>query len=485
MLGVLGALSALGAAAALSLPVGCSSDPPAPPTRATREQLLDPEFCKGCHQDHYREWSGSMHAYAAEDPVFRAMNARGQRLTGGALGDFCVKCHAPMAVRLGATKDGTNLDSVPSQLKGVTCYFCHTVDAVEGTHNNPLRLAGSQAMRGPHKDPVANAAHDSTYSELHDRDRAASSALCGSCHDIVNGHGTKIERTFTEWKGSVFALSGGATCQQCHMEQSAAPRPVASTAGAPLRRSHSHALAGVDLAITPWPEREDQKKRVQALLDSTLQTALCVGDDRRLSVVVDNVAAGHGFPSGSTPDRRVWFELRAFKGADVLYESGVVPDGASPVDTASDTWLLRDCLFDESGALTKNFWSAVRYESQQLSAQLTLDPKDPRFYQTHVYRTFPRGDALSAYPDKVTLRVRVQPIGLDVLDDLVAAGDLDPKHRAAMPTLDVGAPLEWTRDAAEATYFEGGKTPYRCVTKTNLNVQADKTLFPASSTCKP
>ena len=42
-----------------------------------------------------------MHAYAAEDPVFLAMNQRGQRETNGELGDFCVQCHAPVAVHVG------------------------------------------------------------------------------------------------------------------------------------------------------------------------------------------------------------------------------------------------------------------------------------------------------------------------------------------------------------------------------------------------
>ena len=73
-----------------------------------------------------------MHAYAAEDPVFLAMNARGQRETNGALGDFCVKCHAPLAVELGLTTDGLNLGEIPPHLAGVTCFFCHTVESVEG-----------------------------------------------------------------------------------------------------------------------------------------------------------------------------------------------------------------------------------------------------------------------------------------------------------------------------------------------------------------
>src|SRR5258708_7450078 len=64
-----------------------------------REDLLNPEKCKDCHPKYYQEWSGSMHAYAMKDPVFIAMNKRGQEETKGALGAFCVNCHAPMAVR--------------------------------------------------------------------------------------------------------------------------------------------------------------------------------------------------------------------------------------------------------------------------------------------------------------------------------------------------------------------------------------------------
>ena len=62
--------------------VGCGA--PVDKTAAlSRAERLDPASCAGCHPDHYREWSGSMHAYAAEDPVFLAMNAHGQRVTEG------------------------------------------------------------------------------------------------------------------------------------------------------------------------------------------------------------------------------------------------------------------------------------------------------------------------------------------------------------------------------------------------------------------
>ena len=35
-----------------------------PGEQLTAEQLLDPQACADCHTEHYRQWSGSMHAYA-------------------------------------------------------------------------------------------------------------------------------------------------------------------------------------------------------------------------------------------------------------------------------------------------------------------------------------------------------------------------------------------------------------------------------------
>lgn len=455
----------------------------------TRAELLDPSTCRTCHEEHFREWSGSMHAYAAEDPVFIAMNTRGQRETNGALGTFCVGCHAPMAVREGATRDGLNLAEVPPKLKGVTCFFCHSTEAIDGTHNNPLRLATDLQMRGEFKDPVANTAHHASYSLLHDRDRAESSQLCGACHDIVTGHGAHIERTLLEWQQSVFSQPSGATCSQCHMEQSSTLKPIAQAPGVFARRAKSHAFPAVDVAITPFPEQDFQRQKVKELLDTTLQTGLCVsnlGGSSSIRVLVDNVAAGHAFPSGSSQDRRLWAEVVAYKGSGVLYQSGVVADGGVVTKLADpDLWLIRDCIFDPGGKEVHMFWEAASFESNSLPGQVTFDRLDQRFYQ-HFVQAFPRMGTLSGAPDRVTLRVRLQPIGLDVLDDLIATGDLAPEIRNAMPTFDVGpeALLEWTEAAATAKYLED-RVEFRCVTKTSLNVAADKLPAPRRTRCAP
>src|SRR5690606_10900943 len=199
-LGVLVGAASFGVFASMA---GCSSEDES--ATLSRDELLDPNTCGRCHEDHFREWSGSMHAYAGEDPVFLAMNQRLQRETNGALGDFCVKCHAPMAVKDGLTKDGLNLGELPAKYRGVTCYFCHTAEDVGALHNNGLVHADEPVMRGSFSDAVRNDAHRSRASRFHNQTALDSSKMCGSCHDIVTPGGAHIERTFQEWQASIFA----------------------------------------------------------------------------------------------------------------------------------------------------------------------------------------------------------------------------------------------------------------------------------------
>lgn len=422
---------------------GCGEEPS---PQLSRDELLRPESCKDCHPDHYREWSGSMHAYAADDPVFLAMNARGQRETQGALGDFCVRCHAPMAVAEGATTDGLNLDQIPQQLKGITCYFCHTVESVEGTHNNPLKLSGGTIMRGGIADPKANEGHESAYSSLHDRKKIQSSDLCGSCHDVVTPAGIHLERSYLEWKESLFGqnLEGRLlNCNQCHM--TGRDGPASSTFPNLTRRVHAHTFPAIDIALTPWPEMEAQKIAIQKELDPTLQAELCAAAMPgffQIDVTLDNLTAGHSFPSGAAQDRRVWLELIAYSGNQIIFQSGVTPDNEAITALADpNLWLLRDWMHDEMGNEVHMFWEAKDIVSEVLEQGKTSDPSKPGFFHAKT-RSF---KITNGTPDRITMRVRVQPIGLDVLDKLIESGDLAPEFRSKMPTFELaGTKLEWT-----------------------------------------
>jgi len=473
--------------------LGCSA-PAAEPSSYSIEQLMDPKTCAKCHARQYQEWSGSMHAYASVDPLFVALNQRGQ--DEAKVGNFCASCHAPLAVRTGATHDGTNLASLPSQLQGVTCYVCHNINQITNTHNNSTRLANDNIMRGSLSDALPNEAHQSAYSPLHDRTQLESSKLCGSCHDVVNGHAVAIERSFAEWQQSAFATSSGSTCGQCHMPKSAESGPIAEVPGVPARERHSHRFPGVDLALTPFPEAEAQRLAVQSLLDTTLQTALCVrgsGTNANLVVVVDNVASGHKWPSGAAQDRRAWFEVAAFAKDRELYRSGSVAAGSDPDPTQDpDLWLVSDCMLDRAGNSVSKMWAATSVDSNLLPVQLTFDKGSPLFYQTHVMRSFPKDPlaSLPSFPERATLDVHLQPFPLTLFDELFDNPErlgLDAEGVAALREkilpLNVGEQLVWTPEAAADTahgghsYIDQG-VPMSCVTTTGLNAAADKVPAP-------
>lgn len=397
-----------------------------------------------------------MHAYSSDDPIFRALNAELQRETGGAAATFCVQCHAPMALREGATTDGLNLDEVPRSLRGVTCVACHEVLAVEGDHNNALRLAGDGVMRGPTRDPTYTEAHRSEYSPHLDGRDLDSAAMCGACHDVVTPAGVHLERTFAEWQGSVFAQPGPAalSCNRCHMPGSDAP--AAAVAGAPVRRVHDHGFPGVDVALSPWVGESEQLAGIERDLQPTIRVELCVTPSPGgviAEVVLDNVFAGHSVPSGVTHARRVWVEVVATAGEVEVFSSGVVADG-EPIAELDDPslWLLRSRLYDADDQEVHRAWHAARVESDLLTAAVTSDPNDPRYYHARS-RTYAIGPEI---PDRISLRLRVRPVGLEVVQELIARGQLDPAIVDRLPTFDL-EPGErtWTRADGYGCVEEG------------------------------
>jgi nitrate/TMAO reductase-like tetraheme cytochrome c subunit len=452
------------------LGVAACSDP-----KFTVEELQDPATCMECHGKHYQQWSGSMHAYASEDPVFVAMNKRGQRETNGALGDFCIKCHAPMAVALG---QATGADFDPAALtpatKGITCYFCHNVDEVTQDHNNGLVLAMDQTMRGGVQNPSESRAHDSSY-DTRMAGRKNNSEMCGSCHDVVTPAGVHIERSFAEWKETIFAQPNPTpesfqhqTCASCHMFPST--EAIAEGGGNRQFGFHEHTLGAIDQALTPFPEMDEQARVVKRDLDAALTIVglrprgsqepyggICVEPTGDLTVRLDTINVGHMFPSGASQDRRTWVEVKAYDaGGNVIFSSGVVPDGEDPDDgdkyvkctdggeACSGFW---DRTFKADGTPAHFFWEVATVDSKLLKPQTILDPNATGYdHSTTVkYALGP----LAQQIDRVEARLRVRALPLHVLDDLVMSGDLDSSISAQLKTLDSrGAMSVWTKATA-------------------------------------
>jgi hypothetical protein len=161
-------------------------------------------------------------------------------------------------------------------------------------------------------------------------------------------------------------------------------------------------------------------------------------------------------------------------------------------------------MFDSHGVSTHNFWEATSTNGYQLPALATFDPSASAYDSNRVVRYFPNAPSptLPEMPDRVTLRVRLQPVGLDVIEDLVASGDLSPEAGLAQaPTFDIalhgppalndaGQPdpglLEWTASAGGGGY-SNPSNPGDVTTCVGTNGFTPGTPVVASSaaTCAP
>lgn len=440
-------------------------------------ELEDPATCKECHPKHYDQWSGSMHAYASDDPVFVGMHKRGQRETAGQLGTFCVQCHAPMAVALGVVDAGNAASfdpaTLPATARGVTCFFCHDVAKINDDHNNGLAVALDQTMRGGAKNPIDSPAHDAKYDPLMDAN-ASNSEMCGSCHDVTTPRGVALERTHAEWATTFFADKADPrhhlTCNSsCHMGSSTdviADAPGLNVGVRPFG-FHEHLWPGIDQALTTFPNQDVMAAGIARDLGVAITIngpvplsgptnepgGICLTpiNGGQITVRVDTINLGHAWPSGSAQDRRAWLEVTAFdaNGA-VLFHTGDVPDGKDPEDVmTTDPNLVGfwDRTFKDDGKPAHFFWEVATVQSQLLKPPVTLDPIDPRFdhSSTSVFNVA----GVAAQIARITTRVRIRPLSFGLLDDLIGSGDLDPAVRGRMKTLDVdpGTTRTWSRAA--------------------------------------
>ena len=107
--------------------------------------------------------------------------------------------------------------------------------------------------------------------------------------------------------------------------------------------------------------------------------------------------------------------------------------------------ILHDDFFDAANQPTHMFWEVASVERNVLPAPTSTDPSDPAWIDTHVSKQY----ILSGFEaTRITVRVRIRAVALDIIDDLIESGDLDPKYRAEIKTLTLGASvMEWTPDA--------------------------------------
>ncbi len=369
------------------------ADPGPLPVIAT-EPFADPNNCRICHPRQFDEWQGNMMSYGARSPVFSALEAFGNQLTGGALAKidgvsdgsdlFCQRCHNPVDSFLDnfptfANSNGLPLRDFASDVGrlGLSCDVCHQVsgpdttrdligDLGDGIGNVAVNLVPGTEKFGPFPSPQPNPVHESSNSEF-----LKSSEFCGACHDVrpraadvVEGEEfQRLENLFTEWQQGPYGpiantVGGVVSCQDCHMDAgppappgtypkdktSVYPRPRNSTE----RRVSTHYFTGVDIALIPFPgqddpgldshgypigqsQRRDDLSKSAASIELSAASTVAGGEVLPITVDVTNVGAGHNIPSGFSQERQMWVELIvAEAGGGIIYQSGHLEDNSHP-----------------------------------------------------------------------------------------------------------------------------------------------------------
>ena len=341
------------------------------------------EDCALCHARQWQEMQGSMHSVAHHDPLYRSFAELARAEAGEEVYAYCSGCHSPAGV-VSEFIPGVKEEQLPELAKaGVTCDVCHQVSALngdEGPWGEPgnaslvLESAGQRKF-GPSEDIEPNPAHEGAR-----RDFFQTSEYCASCHTIIHPiNGLRIEHTYDEWKGSVYAEKG-IQCQDCHMRTVEEAIEVARTLqpvpkelemwaneGEP-RPTSRHFFVGGNADADVLAQGPDHAAMAVARLKSAatleLQAAAARQGKLTFDVVVTNVGAGHSLPTSLTELREMWVQVEVRTAAgELIFESG---QRDAEGDIGQGAIRFGAHTVDADGNLTYKPWEAVGFGWKRL-----------------------------------------------------------------------------------------------------------------------
>jgi cytochrome c553 len=371
--------------------------------KVTPENWEDPAICGGCHTVQYQGWKGSMHSNSFKDPLFQAEWALAEKELGGNIGNLCGGCHSPVGMLTKSIKFDPALGkhggftASPIAENGVFCDVCHTISgstydksSVMEHGNGSYQSSPGPIKRGPLKD-AKSPYHETAYSEQHTQ-----AAFCGNCHNIFNPlNQFPLERTYDEWKYSVYAQNG-VQCQDCHMVPVETAMRVADTLtpaaqlkehglggkagiGAEKDREivHGHGFVGGNAVITAVLGDPDSRRhagiavkrlRSAADLDISLDSVPGQNGLHRVAVKVTNSRAGHDLPTSLTFIRELWVDVTVTdQNGRVLLRSGAL-DSHQEVDP--NATMFKNYGVDKKGNPAQYIWTVERFERRN-----TIPPK--------------------------------------------------------------------------------------------------------------
>ena len=379
--------------------------------------LISSQNCRGCHgydfiPDHFIEpgdtFAGTMMAHSARDPLFWAALDVANH-DAPAIGDFCLRCHAPGAWLAGRSEppggstDGCGLegmidDAYANDFDGVTCHLCHRMMVNDTPPAGQLPSyqengqfwiddgdcdgAGQPCRRGPYAyaEGEPTPPHPFQYSPYH-----LGSDFCGTCHNVTSplrnlivagvDQGIKfpLERTHREWAQSDYAVAGpnAASCQTCHMPEAQVDGSFACvffqndrTGNMPVHRfaggnswipdvlRQEYLNLGLDVEFAAARDTAiDMLQNHSANVAVTVPPAVIAGTPLPASVRVRNLT-GHKLPTGYAEGRRMWIAVEARDGNGVkFWESGAynAATGVLTQDPAIKVYRAEQGVWNQNG----------------------------------------------------------------------------------------------------------------------------------------
>lgn len=259
------------------------------------------ETCRSCHIDITDQWRRSKHARAdrSRNHLFGRMYLYSLKETRGGTLTQCGPCHETMSF---VQNDFMIPRARDVNAEGVTCSYCHAIDAKGPADAVPPFELDLSASYGTIRTPVTSTAHKSAYSPLY-----SSSDYCGGCHKYSNQYGVPISDTIGEWKKTQYAKRG-VTCQTCHMPGHAGR----NTSTGPVRPR----VADHSFSVNP-----EQNPRLKEVITLRLAPQRLGKDSLRVEAIVTNAGAGHSMPTGND-QKMLLIRLRVLtEGGTIVWEN--------------------------------------------------------------------------------------------------------------------------------------------------------------------
>ncbi|MFV1965491.1 MAG: multiheme c-type cytochrome [Pirellulaceae bacterium] len=375
--------------------------------------------CLRCHGEIGKQWKGSMHAGAIADPVFLALYRMGSEQTNGLTDKLCAGCHSSPAVISGHSAPDDVLKLGEPASEGVSCVVCHSVTGVNlpSPDQTPSNAGFVTDPGGP-----ISAARALRTCALEGRDTVkiellGKSEFCATCHGVVHPlNGFVIERTYDEWRTSIYAAKG-IQCQDCHMQpldkaiQTAktlkrVPNPGRVTdTGPPRSHTYTHEFIGANAVVTGLMGNQEHSAMSEKLLQSAASIELSLAETPKkgrtvqLRVKVNNETAGHNLPTSLVEVRQMWLDVQVTDAdGQELFRSGAIDENG---DIDKDAVMYHGVAVDADGKPTVLPWAMERFVYFH-----TIPPKG---YVLERYAfAVPRG-AREPFAAKATLRYRSFP----------------------------------------------------------------------------